>query len=351
MIEVIGEYVDAKTKIEHRCLIHDVVWMCSPTNILSGKRCPSCASEGRKKHNSLSAEEYIRKLHELSPHIDPLDSYINAKTPIRHYCNIHSMEFVAAPDRVLRCKCGCSECGRESFERKMVKPYKTYQMELADRRSNIQCIGKYSRATNAALHRCLVCETEWMAEPREILLGHSGCPQCRSNRRRTHAEYVTELERANPDIEVVESYINSYTSILHRCKKDGNIWKAAPFNILHNGTGCPKCNESRGEKAVRSYLETHQVIFVPQKIFKDCINKRKLRFDFYLPEYNTVIEYDGEQHFMPVDWFGGEKCFKSIQQRDDIKNRYCDTNGIRMLRIPYFEYRNIENAINNFLHN
>jgi very-short-patch-repair endonuclease len=84
-----------------------------------------------------------------------------------------------------------------------------------------------------------------------------------------------------------------------------------------------------------------EIQFVRQKKFEDCKNLkvgrycRRLPFDFYLPEFNTVIEYDGRQHFKPIEKRGGEESYKRIQINDEIKNKYCKDNGIKMIRIPY----------------
>ena len=74
-----------------------------------------------------------------------------------------------------------------------------------------------------------------------------------------------------------------------------------------------------------------------------------LRFDFYLNKYNTLIEFDGQQHFRPVDFFNGEEGFRLTQLRDNIKNEYCKNNNIPLLRISYKEINNIENILNNFI--
>lgn len=78
------------------------------------------------------------------------------------------------------------------------------------------------------------------------------------------------------------------------------------------------------------------------------------RFDFYLPQYNLFIEYDGEQHYKPVMYYNQtdeqmELAFKRTQEHDNIKNRYCEENNINLLRIPYWEKENIETIINNHL--
>ena len=73
---------------------------------------------------------------------------------------------------------------------------------------------------------------------------------------------------------------------------------------------------------------------------------KPLPFDFYLPNYNICIEYDGEQHFKPIKYFGGQKAFQSQQQKDEIKNKYCQDNKIKLIRISYMDYDNIEKILN-----
>ena len=67
-----------------------------------------------------------------------------------------------------------------------------------------------------------------------------------------------------------------------------------------------------------------------------------LKFDFYLPDYNCCIEYDGKQHFEPIDYFGGKNGFIKTQERDDIKNQYCKNNDIKLIRIPYTDLKKLD---------
>ena len=68
-------------------------------------------------------------------------------------------------------------------------------------------------------------------------------------------------------------------------------------------------------------------------------------FWFYLPDYNLLIEYDGRQHFEISEYFGGYEGFINTKIRDTIKNIYCRNNNIDLLRIPYWEFDNIENIL------
>jgi hypothetical protein len=114
-----------------------------------------------------------------------------------------------------------------------------------------------------------------------------------------------------------------------------------------SGKGCPHCQESHGERCIRQWLEQKNMQYTCQKTFSDCRNQKPLPFDFYLPAYNACIEYDGEQHFRPVDFFGGAENFERRKHNDLIKTKYCEDNNIRLLRIPY--YKNIEEELESFL--
>lgn len=92
---------------------------------------------------------------------------------------------------------------------------------------------------------------------------------------------------------------------------------------------------SYGEKIIQDFLTENDVEFIYNRSVKDCKNVSKLRFDFYLPQYNTCIEYDGIQHYKPVDAFGGGEEFKRTKERDKIKDEFCEENNIKLVRICY----------------
>ena len=69
--------------------------------------------------------------------------------------------------------------------------------------------------------------------------------------------------------------------------------------------------------------------------FNECRYKNKLKFDFFLPDKNICIEYDGQQHFYPIRYFGGKKSFELQKIKDKIKDDYCISNNIKIIRIKY----------------
>ena len=113
-----------------------------------------------------------------------------------------------------------------------------------------------------------------------------------------------------------------------------------------DGRRCPKCKKSKGEIEISKILDLYNIKYEEEYRFENCKFKYTLPFDFYLPEYNTCIEYDGIQHFYIIEQFGGLDGFISSKIRDTIKNIYCENNNIKLIRIPYWEFNNIETIIN-----
>jgi hypothetical protein len=127
-----------------------------------------------------------------------------------------------------------------------------------------------------------------------------------------------------------------------------------------NIKGCPYCFDtkkfvfSKGEKSVEKVLQDMHVVYIPQYTFEDCRDINVLPFDFYLPDLNKCIEYDGQHHYYPIKFNGiSEERAKENHlitiKHDKIKNEYCQNNNIELLRIPYYDFKNIEIIVKDFL--
>lgn len=342
-ITPIEEYINAKTRISHMCLIDGYIWKTTPSAALQGHGCPKCAGNARRTH-----EEYVDELSICNKNIEVVEKYIDVKTPILHHCIIHDLFWYSTPERVLQ-GVGCPECKKEQLRQYHLKTHDQYVEEVRVVNPNVKVIDTYIDSKTPIKHYCIKHNLFWNAYPSSILRG-GGCQECCKEKigeknGKTHEQYIAEVFKTNSDIEVIGQYIDSKTAILHKCKKHNVLWYAYPNNVLRNH-GCPQCNESCGEKQVRQWLYNYHIEYIPQKIFDNCKNNRPLPFDFYLPKYNTCIEYDGEQHFKPIDYFGGEDEFKQRQHNDEIKSQYCLDNNIHLLRIPY--YKNVEEELEKF---
>lgn len=146
----------------------------------------------------------------------------------------------------------------------------------------------------------------------------------------------------------MSDYVSCKTKVSVKHETCGNIYKTSRNTILQ-GCGCPVCRESKGERRVRKYLLEKVFEFTSQYKLKNCRNVNPLPFDFAVSnnqnELSCLIEYDGEQHFKPIEHFGGEKGFQQRQHNDQIKNAFCKENNIPLIRIPYWDYDNIETIL------
>ena len=145
-----------------------------------------------------------------------------------------------------------------------------------------------------------------------------------------------------------EEYINSGQLLPFICP-NGHKHQIS-WDAFKQGQRCKLCNNKLGEEKISKCLQELKIDFIREYKFKDCIYKDQLRFDFYIPNYNLLIEYDGQQHFFPVDFSGknpekAKEEFELNKIRDSIKNNYCKEHNINLLRIPYNKFENIENIV------
>lgn len=351
-VYVIGRYINAKTPILHRCKTHNVAWIVTPDSILQGCGCGKCkidkdaanAQSKRKTH-----QQYLAEISDNNIQIEPIEKYVNGNTNIHHRCKICKHEWDVRPNNILSGH-GCPVCGVQKAKEARMKTHNEYVMQLSIKNSNIEAIDQYNGANTPIKHYCKLHNIEFYIRPSDALNG-DGCTKCHNERIhnskvKPQDQYEEELVDKNINIQIVGTYVNAVTPVLHQCLACGNEWLAVPNNILR-GSGCPRCNESRGEKTITSWLNNHQINFIPQHRFDDCKDKYTLPFDFYLVDYNICIEYQGEQHYRPIDFFGGVEKFKVLQLHDRIKKDYCNHNNISLLCIKYNE--NIEEELEKFL--
>lgn len=216
---------------------------------------------------------------------------------------------------------------------------------------NIKIIGKYKNISTSVLSYCIKHDIKWMAKPQNLLLG-CGCKKCgfeKLSKAKTLSldEYKKIVYNVNPNLEIISDYKGMLYDVTVKCKKCGYIWSLNANSLKANGTSCKKCSYTyKGEDKIIEVLQLLNINYIHQYKFNDCIDKRPLPFDFYLPDYNVCIEFDGEQHYKPK--FGLDN-FKSTIFHDKIKNEYCKCNHVKLIRIPYWKASKIKEIIMNEL--
>ena len=165
-------------------------------------------------------------------------------------------------------------------------------------------------------------------------LNKQGCKKCSS--KQLNLETFIEKAKAIHGEKFDYSKTN-YTSVNDKldivCKKHGIFSQRGSSHL--EGVGCPSCNESLGEKIISKYLDEKNIKYLRQKKFDECRFKYPLKFDFYINEFDICIEFDGIQHFKPIDYFGGIERFEYEQKLSLIKDNFCQNKGIKLFRIKY----------------
>lgn len=346
-IEILDKYITTEHENHFRCKICGYEWFGKPGGYLKGKGCYKCGKQKMGEKLKYTHKEFVNKLNEINSNIEILGKYINSKTKISCKCKIDNNEFYAVPSSLLAGH-GCPECYRKS----QILDESDFIKRINEQNLNIEILTPYTKVTSDYQCRCKICGNIWYANGNNIMQGKVGCRECwKRNKTLTHEKFVNEIYKINSDIEIIGEYIKSEIPIKCKCKLCDYIWEVKPVNLRY--TGCPACKISHGERLIKAFLINYFINFEIQKTYDDLfgVKNRHLSYDFYLPQYNLLIEFQGEQHEHPVEYFGGEEQFKVQQEHDNRKRDYAKLHNINLLEIWYYDINNIEKILTEALNN
>jgi len=238
---------------------------------------------------------------------------------------------------------GCPKCAGLKH-----KTHKEFVSEIASISPSIEILGEYKNSCTKIECRCKICGRVWHTTPNSLLNGRS-CARCAGTLKKTHEEFVMQMKERHPSVVVLDKYQNNRVKLRCKCLRCGEVFLGIPHAMVDSLHGCPHCISSKGEKVIRSWLTHRGIQYYSEHCFKDCRDKNPLPFDFYIPKYNTVIEYDGAQHFAPNEFFGGKAAFETTRRHDRLKDEYCSKYNIRLIRIPHWKFDDIDSILSNQL--
>lgn len=263
-------------------------------------------------------------------------TYNGNKIKVNITCKEHG-DFLTIANNHL-CGTGCPKCAVNFRISKKTKTKESFITE-ANKKHNykfdyslVEYINNYTKVK-------ITCPEHGLFEqsPKYHLKG-IGCSKCAYDSfRLKEIDFINQAKEMHGDKYIYNNiiYVNFETPVEIICKKHGPFFQRSHKHL--SGQECPNCKSSKGENEIELFLKENKIIFERQKRFDDCKNKKPLPFDFYLPDKNICIEYDGELHFKAIDFFGGEKGFLACKKNDLIKNEYCKSNNITLIRIKYNE--------------
>jgi len=272
-------------------------------------------------------------------------NYINTETEVEIYCSKHEIYFKQRPSTLTIGKWACPCCIHEKNIR--LKQNKEKVFEQAAKIHNNKYIyfpedykgKKIKTKIYCPKHKFIFYQTMQCHINRK-----QKCPKCAledriKKRRLSNEQALNLLKNDKYDYSLME-YKGYDHSIKIICKKCGNIFEQIFYNHL-TGDGCPNCNNYKGEEKIIDYLNKNNIKFEHPKKYVDLKDVNLLSYDFYLPDYNLLIEYNGRQHYKFVEYF--QKNLHNFHRQlhhDWLKRKYAIKNDINLLVIPYWENLN-----------
>jgi len=262
--------------------------------------------------------------------------YTNRNTKVSIICPIHG-QFEQTPNGHLK-GYGCYDCGRnktKTTESEFIKKAKLIHGDFYDY-SNLN----YQGALKPVTIKCPI-HGEFTQIANNHLNG-STCKECSLDK--ISSDFSDDTDTFIKKAKLVHgnkydyskvNYIDNFTKVKIICSKHGEF-EQLPSNHK-SGTRCPLCTISKGEEKILEWLLENDIDFTPQQRFPDCRDKRPLPFDFYLPKFNTCIEYNGRQHFDVIQQWGGDLGLLDRQKKDKIKVDYCRNQKINLISIKHDE--------------
>lgn len=281
----------------------------------------------------------------------------------------------------LKCKCGktfdtllhhfrsankrqCNNCGLKKRPRRSKYDYDKVKHEVESQSGCILLTTKQDFDNEVKVNRksptrvdlkllCEECESETFSV--KLIRFHERkktlCYSCSIGRRSWSYKEVKRFIETESECKLLSK---TYNGVLEKLTVEcycGNPFKV-PFHKFKNifQRQCSNHNVSIQEEKIIKLLDELLVIYERQYKFDDClgVNGKHLRFDFAIFKNDSLLlllEYDGEQHFHAYDYWGGEEGLTYRQESDRIKDEYCKSLDIKLIRIPYWEKKNIEEII------
>lgn len=294
-----GKYINNKTKMKAMCPNHpDKELYITLNDVISGHGCKYCGIEKRVNERKVDFDK-IKELFKQKGYtlLSNKDEYMNCQTKLAYLCPNHPNDVQYISYASLKNGHGCHKCANELNAKHQQKDFKDIQ--------------------------------DYFAEVGYTLLSNS------------------------------KDYKNSQTKLKYVCPKHPQYIQTVNWsNFYGRKSRCKYCasQNSRGEEQIAQYLIKHNIEFVRQKRFYDLRNLEtnyQLSYDFWLPNFNLLIEYQGGYHNGKVHERNPKKQTKKDlerqQNRDNMKRKYAKDNHIQLLEIWYWDYQNINKILSEVL--
>lgn len=350
-------YTDSRIKVCIICNECGAIFWQTPKNHLCGSGCPACGRKRIISKEAKSNEDFLLDCKRILGNGYSYDKtqYNGSKERVCITCQKHG-DFWKFPCQIYSGS-GCPTCKKEQTLEENKKNFFEKAKEVhGDKYSYEKSVYINSRTKIEII--CHRHGSFWIVPNAHV--NGVGCPRCFNEELRgkgrmlSYQDFIYQasiIHKNKYSYELINE--NNYIDTKHKvpiiCQEHGVFWQTPHSH--KEGVGCPHCPPSTisvGENMVREVLEKYNIEFTPQYKFQNdnsiCSNHNFI-VDFYLHKYNTIVEYNGQQHYHKLGYFGGEEKLKRTQDRDSSLRVYCKTHGIKLIEIPYTEFDNIETIL------
>jgi len=316
-LKYLGIIDGSKKKVVYDCISHGLVSQRFDVHVKL-KKCSKCSNKTELKYT----KEYINSIKTRYDYIFDKNEY-ESFDKIKIVCKTHGLFSQRIHNHFILGQ-NCPSCSRIRLNKDLVNFLSKIDINI------IKYNGYRSKSEFS-------CKEGHIIKSTVDNIKRHGCSVCR----RESNLKIERLKFIQKSIMVWGELLDiDYSTLYYRGKRFKMILKTDIGDIeqlpdYHLMGFLPK--KSTSEIIIKKILEKNQINYIREKTFNGCVNKKKLRFDFYLPDIKVCIEYNGIQHYESVDKFGGLDGLKYTQVNDDIKRNFCKVNNIELITIKYNE--------------
>lgn len=331
----LDDYQGSITKIRVKHNTCGNIYEVTPSNFLNkGRRCPMCYGNIKKTDKQFKQEVFELVGNEYTF----LEPYVNNATKLRVKHNICENVYKVTPTDFFSKHSRCPYCfGTHK------KTNEQFQQEVFDLVGDeYTFLDSYVNNKTKIRVKHNTCGNIYKVSPNSFFRGHR-CSQCAKLIRydklaKTDTQFKQEVcNLVKGEYTFLDQYVNSKTKLRVKHNKCGNIYFVTPTDFFSKHSRCPYCNSPKGETIISKILNNLNINYEPQKTFEDLRDTAYLSYDFYVPDQNILIEYQGIQHYQAIEYFGGIDAFDKQRKHDIIKLQYAKNNNYNLIAVPYTE--------------
>ena len=318
----------------------------------SHRECPVC--EGREVVKHMTSDEFFQRIHQLydATELDFMTSEFHGiKKKVTAYCRKHGA--ITHPASYWLDGKGCEYCNGKFYP----QDFQQMARKAQGQEYTYRGVNKITSTSSRVMVHCGNPDHKWHRMLVSLVLQGCKCRECAGRHQSLDERKANLLERVKEKfgdghfLIAIDEYTTTHNPITVTCLDHNYTYKIAPDILLNGAGGCPFCSASEGEAVIKGWLDNHGIPHTWHAQIPNEDPTLPLQYvepDFWLEHLNLYIEYHGEQHYENIGHFYDGKRIRNFavqQHRDRYLRDYCQRHGHRLLEIPYWDFKRIDEIL------